>query len=184
MQDNDGNRVGHLTGKTRFYNTKLLLELQRIHMYNDFDFQSIKSDALRIVYSFIALSHFQSTISRVFQIFVILSSIFLLLNHLTKYIIEKYPLIEVEHKLGIRVDIASDLEHSIISDQQVERILTPKLSFERFPSLNNSTTTSPAKRTSDIDSESRDILTYLDHKTFYKNLNNSSQYLRRDSFSQ
>lgn len=153
-------------------------------MYNDFDLQTIKSDALRLVHSFIALFHFQGTISRVFQIVVILSSIFLLLNHLTKYFIEKYPLIDVEHKSAITVDIVSDFEDSFISDQQAERILTPKLSFERFPSLNSSTTVSPAKRNPDIDFESKDILTYLDHKTFYKNLNNSSQYLRRDSFSQ
>jgi hypothetical protein len=37
---------------------------------------------------------------------------------------------------------------------------------------------------SDFDSESEDIVTpFLDHD-FYRNLNNSSQYLRRDSFSQ
>mgnify|MGYP007115598036 CR=1 FL=1 len=37
---------------------------------------------------------------------------------------------------------------------------------------------------SDFESESEDIITpFLDHN-FYKNLNNSSQYLRRDSFSQ
>lgn len=173
-----------MTGKTSFYDTKLSPESQKIHMYIDFDLQTIKSDALRLVHSFITFFHFQNTSSRVFQIVVILSSIFLLLNHLTKYFIEKYPLIDVKHKLDIRVDIVSDFEDSFISDQQAERILTPKLSFEGFPSLSNSTTVSPAKRNPDTDSESRDILTYLDHKTFYKNLNNSSQYLRRDSFSQ
>lgn len=34
------------------------------------------------------------------------------------------------------------------------------------------------------DSEELDILPFLNQRTFYKNLNNSSQYLRRDSFSQ
>mmetsp|Transcript_4277 Transcript_4277/g.4700 ORF Transcript_4277/g.4700 Transcript_4277/m.4700 type:complete len:167 (-) Transcript_4277:569-1069(-) len=34
------------------------------------------------------------------------------------------------------------------------------------------------------DSEELDTLTFLDQHTFYNNLNNSSQYLRRDSFSQ
>ncbi|CUM57342.1 uncharacterized protein AC631_02806 [Debaryomyces fabryi] len=34
------------------------------------------------------------------------------------------------------------------------------------------------------DSEELDTLTFLDQHSFYNNLNNSSQYLRRDSFSQ
>lgn len=34
------------------------------------------------------------------------------------------------------------------------------------------------------DSEELDTLEFLDQRSFYSNLNNSSQYLRRDSFSQ
>lgn len=38
---------------------------------------------------------------------------------------------------------------------------------------------------SDYDSEGNDTLhSFLDHTSFYQNLNSSSQYLRRDSFSQ
>lgn len=36
----------------------------------------------------------------------------------------------------------------------------------------------------DYDSEELDTLAFLDQHSFYNNLNNSSQYLRRDSFSQ
>lgn len=36
----------------------------------------------------------------------------------------------------------------------------------------------------EYDSEALDTLDFLDKRSFYKNLNNSAQYLRRDSFSQ
>lgn len=174
-------------------------------MYN-FEFGPLSSDALHIVDSFFFYLRFDSSLYRSLQTLATLTLIFLFLNHLAKRFIDKYPLIDVEHHTdplafhyNPDAEIISDLEDSFLSDHEIDTvdikgILTPKLSLERFPSLCDSArpsdnlqkfpSLSPSRRTPDIESESRDILTYLDHKTFYKNLNNSSQYLRRDSFSQ
>lgn len=126
--------------------------------------------------------------------------------------IDKYPLIHVEASLQpeelvkpvtkhyIREDIGSDLEDNIVSEIEESSIVKE----EDFAFLQNHYTNttkkkfvlrlsplpgpaadseSPYDSDTNINNESKDILTLLDHKQFYKNLNNSSQYLRRDSFS-
>lgn len=57
-----------------------------------------------------------------------------------------------------------------LSPPRSPRGLTSGFSHHRYDSQSSFESTPPP-------------ISYLDHRTFYKNLNNSSQYLRRDSFS-
>lgn len=53
---------------------------------------------------------------------------------------------------------------------------------DRYPLTNPIAPPAASEHTRDSDSDSSDD--FVDHTTFYKNLNSSSQYLRRDLFVQ
>lgn len=108
---------------------------------------------------------------------LILSTLYLLIVYLIDRLFRQnysdtYPL-----KDGKEEDI-EDLEEIVpLNTEEVEDI-----SFSFVPSSPNLSDTPVSADESHNTSIDFDI-SYLDHRTFYKNLNNSSQYLRRDSFS-
>lgn len=102
--------------------------------------------------------------------FVALSLVFLAVVYLTSTIfVNSYSLIEVN----------SESESSENTTQVFEKSASP---FPEVRSRGHSRQTSVEE--SDYESDCHISSSFLDHKQFYQNLNNSSQYLRRDSFSQ
>lgn len=99
--------------------------------------------------------------------------------------VEKYPLaIPQENKsillLASALKSTSNIRGSVESQSEVDTIA---IESDEDITTNITSETGDSEDKS-YDSEELDTLTFLDQHTFYNNLNNSSQYLRRDSFSQ
>lgn len=130
------------------------------------------------------------------------------------FVISEYPLINnldseaIEEEKEEKEDVILEVEESVlIEDDGTFQFITPSpptlspavtkrvfdLRSNSYPSLLQVSrpTDTPIFINSDEEKEAYSSVeddyntdTFLDHLTFYKNLNNSSQYLRRDSFSQ